>query len=211
MEEIDAEMAWTAETTGRARLSERVRNVIAKVPRQAFVPEGAAEFAWLNHPLPIGHGQTISQPFIVALMTDLLDLAPEDVVLEAGTGSGYQAAVLSELARFVYSVELVPDLAAAAAERLKRLGHGNVEVKAGDAWQGWPERAPFDAIIVTAAAARLPETLVDQLKPRGRLVVPIGPRRGPQMLTRLVKEATGKHRMEDVLPVAFVPFVSASA
>ncbi len=207
LQEIDEETALTADETGRPRLSERVRHAIAKVPRHAFVPEMEAEFAWINQPLPIGYGQTISQPFIVALMTELLDLEPEHVVFEAGTGSGYQTAILAELARQVYSIELVPELAATALERLRRLGYANVEVTAGDAWKGWPEQAPFDAIIVTAAASTVPPALTQQLRPGGRMVVPVGERGGRQMLTRIVKEPDGTLVVEEVLPVAFVPLV----
>jgi protein-L-isoaspartate(D-aspartate) O-methyltransferase len=209
--EIAAEMELTADSTGRSALGERVARALAEVPRHEFVPGPEQPYAYYNNALPIGHGQTISQPFIVALMTELLDPAPDHVVLEIGTGSGYQAAVLAKLVRHVYSIEVVPELAASARETLRRLGYGNVTVKAGDGSAGWPEQAPFDGIIVTAAAAETPPALVEQLKPGGRLIIPIGSVPHYQTLTLLTKSPAGEVREEPVLAVAFVPLVSAPA
>jgi protein-L-isoaspartate(D-aspartate) O-methyltransferase len=209
--EIAAEMELTADSTGRSALGERVARALAEVPRHEFVPGPEQPYAYYNNALPIGHGQTISQPFIVALMTELLDPAPDHVVLEIGTGSGYQAAVLAKLVRHVYSIEVVPELAASARETLRRLGYGNVTVKAGDGSAGWPEQAPFDGIIVTAAAAETPPALVEQLKPGGRLIIPIGSIPHYQTLTLLTKSPAGEVREEPVLAVAFVPLVSAPA
>jgi protein-L-isoaspartate(D-aspartate) O-methyltransferase len=205
--EIAQEAASTAEWTGRARFDDRVMAAMAEVPRDEFVAEAERPYAWLNQPLPIGHGQTISQPFIVALMTELIDPRPEHTVLEIGTGSGYQAAVLSRLVRRVYSIERVPAHAAAAAERLRRLGYANIELRAGDGNGGWPERAPFDGIIVTAAAAALPPALVAQLKPGGTMIVPVG-EAGAQNLMLVRRTADGGSESRSVLPVAFVPLLS---
>jgi len=207
--EIAEDMAVTADSTGRSALGERVAHAIADVPRHEFVTEKERFLAYNNSALPIGCGQTISQPFIVALMTDLLDPAPEDTVLEIGTGSGYQAAVLSELVHAVYSVEVFPDLAASAQAKLQRLGYQNVSVKVGDGSDGWPEHAPYDGIIVTAAALELPPALVAQLKPGGRMVIPIGEPGGFQTLMLVTKSAAGELEERPVLSVAFVPLVSA--
>lgn len=207
MAEIDEDVRQTAVRTGRPALSARVMAAMERVRREAFVLPDDADLAFANRPLPIGHGQTISQPFIVALMTDLLDLAPGDRVLEVGTGSGYQAAVLAELVARVFSVETVADLAAAARRRLKDLGYANVDVRHGDGYAGWPERSPFDAVIVTAAAPSIPEALVDQLKPGGRLVIPVGQPGGRQMLVQGLKKADGTLERRDVIAVAFVPMV----
>jgi len=207
LEAIRADTAETASWTGRRDLSPRVWAAMAKVERHRFVPEAEAPYAYINRPRPIGHGQTISQPFIVALMTELLDLDPADRVLEIGAGSGYQAAVLAELAREVYTIEIVENLGRAAERRLKDLGYGNVHVRIGDGFKGWPEAAPFDAIIVTAAPERIPETLVEQLKPGGRLVIPLGRQWEPQSLQRCVKGDNGKLACENKLPVAFVPMI----
>ncbi|HTP82282.1 MAG TPA: protein-L-isoaspartate(D-aspartate) O-methyltransferase [Alphaproteobacteria bacterium] len=207
LEDIRRDFADTASWTGRAAPSPQLMAALAAVDRARFVPPSEIGYAYLNTPLPIGHRQTISQPYIVAIMTDLLDLAPEDTVLEIGTGSGYQAAVLARLARHVYSIEVIPDLAARAAETLQRLGYPNVEVKSGDGRAGWPEKAPFDAVIVTAAAAEIPAALVEQLKPGGRMVIPVGAPDGDQRLTVIEKSASGETRSRVVLPVAFVPLV----
>ncbi len=207
MMEIAADVRETASRTGRPALSPRVMAAMGKVRREDFVPPMEAERAFANRPLPIGHGQTISQPFIVALMTDLLDLAPADRVLEIGTGSGYQAAVLGELVARVSSIEFVPALAEAAKHRLAALGYANVEVRQGDGYRGWPERAPFDAVIVTAAAPEIPPALVDQLKPGGRLVIPVGRPNQRQILFRGVRNDDGTLATREVLAVAFVPMV----
>ena len=206
--EIEAEARDTKSWTGRAAFSPAVMAAMTKVPRHAFVPEADAPYAYVNRPRSIGYGQTISQPYIVALMTDLLDLKPADRVLEIGTGCGYQAAVLAELAGAVFSVETVKALAESAAGRLQRLGYRNVEVRHGDGFAGWPEKAPFGAIIVTAAPERIPEALAQQLKPGGRLVIPIGLPHDTQMLYRCVKGDDGKLACEKMLPVAFVPMVA---
>ena len=183
----------------------RVLNAIALVPRDRFVPPELRLHAYENRPMPIGHGQTISQPLIVALMTELLDLTPETVVLEVGTGSGYQAAVLAALAAQVYTIEVVPELAEQARERLHRLGYSNVEVRAGDGYLGWPEHAPYRAIMVTAGATEIPPPLVEQLAPGGRMVIPVGRWPGGQTLLLVEKAADGSVVRHDLLPVAFVP------
>lgn len=207
LDEIAAEAAATASWTGRQNFSAPVMAALARVRRDAFVSPAEWPFAYDNRPLGIGHGQTISQPYIVALMTDLLDLTANDSVLEIGTGCGYQAAVLALLAARVYTIEVVPELAAAARLRLAQLGYENVETRAGDGWRGWPEAAPFDAVIVTAAPTEVPAELVTQLRPGGRLVIPIGPRYDTQALYRCVKRADGTLAMEEKLPVAFVPMI----
>jgi protein-L-isoaspartate(D-aspartate) O-methyltransferase len=195
----------TRQETGRANLSERVMNAMATVPRHRFVPADQEIHAYSNRPLPIGNGQTISQPFIVALMTDLLDLKPGDRVLEIGTGWGYQAAVLGELAREVYTLEIVEALAREAAARLAALGHRNVTARSGDGYAGWPEHAPFDSIIVTAAAPAVPPALIAQLKPGGKLVIPVGAQWSGQDLLVIEKDTRGKITTRSVLAVRFVP------
>jgi protein-L-isoaspartate(D-aspartate) O-methyltransferase len=180
----------------------RVLAAMRKVPRQEFVPVDVRTMAYADTPLPIGFGQTISQPYVVAFMSEALEIKPEDRVLEIGTGSGYQAAVLALLAREVYSIEIVEPLARQAEERLKRLGYENVRVRAGDGYQGWPEAAPFDAIVVTAAPDHVPQVLVNQLREGGRLVLPVG--RYEQDLIRIRRTSKGTTR-ESLLPVRFVP------
>ncbi len=175
------------------------------VPRHAFMPESQRRYAYGDHPLPIEHGQTISQPYIVAFMTEALKLKPGSRVLEIGTGSGYQAAVCAEIAREVYTIEIVEGLAKTAKERLKKLGYPNVFVKAGDGFFGWPDKAPFDAIIGTAAAKRIPEPLLEQLKPGGRMIIPTGSAWGFQYLELVTKDAKGKIYKSKVMPVRFVP------
>ncbi|MDS4031299.1 MAG: protein-L-isoaspartate(D-aspartate) O-methyltransferase [Candidatus Contendobacter sp.] len=204
---VVAETRETSGTTGCSALSERVLEALAAVPRHRFVPAAQQDWAYADMPLPIGRGQTISQPFIVALMTELLELEPDAVVLEIGTGSGYQTAVLARLARWVYSMERIPELAETAAERLRELGYDNVTIRAADGGQGWEEHAPFDAVIVTAAAAEIPPALARQLKPGGRLVVPVGPPGHTQDLRRLRKDQQGTVHGRSVLPVVFVPLV----
>ena len=196
--------------TGRAALSERTMAAMRKVPRHRFVSPGDERYAYADRPLPIGHGQTISQPFIVALMTDLMDLKPSDRVLEIGTGCGYQAAVLSELAREVFTIEIVEPLGREAAQRLQALGYRNVVAKIGDGYQGWAEHAPFDAIMVTAAAHDVPAPLTEQLKPGGRLVIPVGTPWGGQTLLLIVKGQDGKLTRREVLAVRFVPLIDKS-
>jgi protein-L-isoaspartate(D-aspartate) O-methyltransferase len=182
-----------------------VLEAMRAVPRHLFVPAEAAPLAYRNVALPIGHEQTISQPYVVALMTHLLDVKPGHRVLEVGTGSGYQAAVLSRLAGEVRTVEIVEPLATEAAERLRRLGYSNVTVKAGDGYRGWPEHAPFDRIMVTAGAPHVPRPLLDQLKPGGRLVIPVSRGRAGEMLVLVEKDRRGRVRSRDILPVRFVP------
>jgi protein-L-isoaspartate(D-aspartate) O-methyltransferase len=185
----------------------RVLDAMRKVPRHLFVPEPLRRFAYEDHPLPIGLEQTISQPYIVALMTQLARVASGDTVLEIGTGSGYQAAVLAVLAKRVYTIEYLAPLGEAAQKRLAELGYLNVEVKIGDGYHGWPEHQPFDAILVTAASEEVPQALIDQLKPGGRLVIPVGPQADTQMLQVLEKGAGGKISRRNTIPVRFVPFV----
>ena len=188
------------------RFDARVREAMARVPRHLFVPRAQQPYAYENRPLPIGHEQTISQPYIVALMTDLLKTGKQDRVLEVGTGSGYQAAVLSELVRSVYTIEIVEPLAVESRERLARLGYRNVEVRTGDGYKGWEENAPFDAIMVTAGAREVPPPLLRQLKPGGRMVIPVGPSEMVQYLTLIEKQADGSVRSRQIIPVRFVPF-----
>ncbi len=195
----------TAPWTGREAIGPAVMDAMARVPRSSFVPSEASHLAYYNVPLGIGHGQTISQPFIVALMTDLLEPAKDQRVLEIGTGSGYQAAILAELVAEVYTIEIIPELAESAAQRLRRLGYDSVQVRSGDGWYGWPERAPFDGVLVTAVSERPPPELLEQLAPGGRMVLPLGPADGAQMLTVIDKDASGAISRRDVLPVAFVP------
>jgi protein-L-isoaspartate(D-aspartate) O-methyltransferase len=203
---IEEEVRQTEFYTGRSHLDLRVLNALEEVPRERFVPEYEIDSAYANVPLPIGYRQTISQPYIVALMTDLLEPRPSDTVLEVGTGSGYQAAVLSLLVNRVYSVEVVPELAEQARERLGELGYGNVEVRHSDGNLGWPEHGPYDSIIVTAGAREVPEALIEQLKPGGRLVIPVNAN-AHQVLKLIRKDEAGGLHVEDVLPVAFVPLV----
>jgi protein-L-isoaspartate(D-aspartate) O-methyltransferase len=205
IEEIALGMRETARWTGRAALSPKVAAALAKVRREAFVAPGWECAAHENRPLPIGHAQTISQPFVVALMTELLDLQPDDIVLEVGTGSGYQAAVIAALAGKVCSIEVIPELAAGAAKALAAQGCGNVELRTGDGGRGWPERAPFDAIIVTAAAPNVPSALVEQLRPDGHMVIPIGQPHADQVLLLITKDAAGTVTQRSIIPVAFVP------
>jgi len=205
LKEIESETRTTRDRTGRDRLSPAVMEAMGRVPREEFVPAEVADRAYDNRPLPIGQGQTISQPFIVALMTDLLDPEPEDRVLEVGTGCGYQAAVLAGLVGEVWSIETIPELGNAAAQRLARLGYGNVHVRIGDGSQGWPEEAPFDGILVTAGAGGVPDALVEQLAPGGRLVIPVGGGGMGQDLRVVSKDAGGEVSGRSVLPVAFVP------
>lgn len=205
MKEIAAEAQTTAGYTGIAAFAPRVMAALAAVPRHEFVPAEERISAYLDIPLPIGHGQTISQPYIVALMTDLLELEPGAKVLEVGAGSGYQAAVLAKLAREVHTVEIVSVLARACRERLARLGIANVTVHEGDGAAGLPDEAPFEAIMVTAAARRVPPALVEQLKPGGRMAIPLGEPWSTQELVLLEKKARGETNVRPVLPVRFVP------
>ncbi len=203
--EIEADVRLTAHELGFSRLDPAVIAALRSVPRHAFVPEWQQDLAYGNHPLPIGAGQTISQPYIVAIMSQLLGVGQGDRVFELGTGSGYQAAMLAAMGVEVYTVEIVPELADHARETLDSLGYDKVQVRAGDGWLGWPEAAPFDGIIVTAAAPRIPEPLVEQLKTGGRLVIPVGQPDGVQQLVVYEKEPSGELVGRHHLPVRFVP------
>jgi protein-L-isoaspartate(D-aspartate) O-methyltransferase len=191
-----------SEELGKSALDERVMAAMGEVPRHAFVPGPLAPYAYHDSPLPIGFDKTISQPFIVALMTDLLEPQPEDVVLEVGTGLGYQAAVLSRLVRQVWSVEIIEELAAEAEEHLRELGYRNVGIRIGDGALGWADHAPYDKIIVASAAELVPPALLQQLKPCGRMVLPTGPTEG-QKLTVVDKDAAGRTRMRELMSVRF--------
>jgi protein-L-isoaspartate(D-aspartate) O-methyltransferase len=200
--EIVTEAALTVGHTGRASFSERVMRVIASMPRHEFVPVELQPYAYLNRPLPIGYEKTVSQPFIVALMTDLLAPEEGDVVLEVGAGAGYQAAILAELTKRVYTVDIIEELARGAERRLKRLGYENVEVTVANGYYGWAEHAPYDRIMVTAASDLIPPPLLAQLKPGGRMVIPTGiPDR--QTLVLVEKSATGSLSAREILPVRF--------
>lgn len=205
LEAVRNSVAESYAYTDIAALSDRVMDAMAAVPREEFVPQSQRELAYRNTPLPIEEGQTISQPLIVGLMTELLDPEPGDVMLEVGTGSGYQAAVLSQLVKQVYSVEIIPELAASASEVLDRLGYDNITVRAGDGYKGWPEQAPFDGIIVTAAAPEIPPPLLAQLKPGGKLVIPVGQVYSHQELLLIEVDDKGEVSKESKLPVRFVP------
>ncbi len=202
---IEEDVRQTSRELEKSELDPRVMKAIATVPRHEFVPPEEQDYAYENRPLPIGHGQTISQPYIVAIMTDMLNLKPDSKVLELGTGSGYQAAILSELAAEVYTIEIVEALGLLAQERLQRLGYDNVTTKVGDGYYGWEEHAPFDAIIVTAAASHIPPPLIKQLKTGGRMVVPVGSRFMIQQLLVVDKGEDQKVVSRQVLPVVFVP------
>jgi protein-L-isoaspartate(D-aspartate) O-methyltransferase len=182
-----------------------VLEALRTVPRHELVPREHRGRAYANRPLPIGHGQTISQPYVVAYMTEVLELEEDDRVLEIGTGSGYQAAVLAEIVDRVYTIEIIEALARTARRRLERLEYDNVEVKQGDGYFGWPEHAPFDAVIVTAAAGHIPSPLVEQLRPGGRMVIPVGPVYAVQNLILVTRDDSGEVRTEQLLPVRFVP------
>ena len=205
--EVEAMYAETRSETGIAAMSPAVRKAMGKVERHRLIPASETGRAYRNHPLPIGQGQTISQPYIVALSTDLLNLKPTDSVLEVGTGSGYQAAVLAEIVSQVYSVELLEPLARTAEANLKDLQYRNVSIRFGDGYKGWPEKAPFDGIVVTAAAPQVPRALLEQLKPGGRMVSPVGGEGEVQVLKLVTRRADGGVDEKRVLPVRFVPLV----
>lgn len=207
LSDIDSEVTLTRHLTGRDALDPRVIAAMAEVPRDAFVPGNLRYAAFANGPLPIGNGQTISQPFIVALMTDMIAPQPVHRVLEVGTGSGYQTAVLSLLCDTVYSVELIGALTAAATRRLDALGYPNVFTRTANGYEGWPEHAPFDGILVTAAASHIPPALVEQLRPGGRMAIPVGEPYGSQELILVEKDQAGRIDSRAVLGVAFVPLV----
>lgn len=205
VQEIAAHTQFARANIGKEALADAVMEALAKVPRHDFVPIELRQYAYADSPLPIGYGKTISQPFIVALMTDLLEVKAGESVLEIGSGLGYQAAVLAELAASVYSVEIVEELAQEARARLKRLGYKNIDLKLGDGYYGWPEHAPFDKVIVTAAPELVPPPLLGQLKAGGRMVIPAGIADAQQLML-VVKDAKGRVNMREVLPVRFSTF-----
>lgn len=205
LKEIESDVRFTRQQLGKEALEERVLQALRKVPRHEFVAEEYRSHAYENRPLPIGFGQTISQPYIVAIMTDLLRIKPTDNVFELGSGSGYQAALLAELAAQVYSMEIIAPLGERAKETLQRLQYHNVTVRVGDGYYGWQEHAPFDAIIVTAAGDHIPPPLVRQLKPGGRMIIPVGGRFFTQQLMLVEKQEDGSIRSREILPVSFVP------
>ncbi len=202
---IQQTVETTESYTGKASLNKRVIEAMITVPRHEFVPLNVRSRAYENRALPISHEQTISQPYIVALMTDLAAVTSESIVLEVGTGSGYQAAVLSEVVKHVYSIEIIEPLGKQAKLLLQELGYDNITLKIGDGYYGWPKYAPFDAILVTAAAEHVPQQLIQQLKPGGRLVIPVDENKLAQSLMILTKGTDGEIEQRDVLPVAFVP------
>ena len=210
VEEIAAHAHLTAEQTGRDALTERVLAVMGKVPRHEFVPFELKPYAYVDAPLPIGFGKTISQPFINALMTDLLDIRATDRVLEIGTGMGYQAAILAELAGEVWSLEILEELSDEARRRLKRLGYANVEAKVGNGYFGWPEKAPFDRIMCTAAPELIPPALIGQLKPGGRMMVPAGIAEAQQLIL-VTKGEDGRTRTQEILPVRFSKLMTSDS
>lgn len=202
---IEADVRETSQYLDKQALDPRVMKTMGKVLRHEFVPTAEQRFAYLNQPLPIGYGQTISQPYIVAVMTDLLKPASDHKVLEIGTGSGYQAAILAELVEQVYSIEIIKPLGEQAMRRLSRLGYQNVTTRIGDGYYGWEADAPFDAIVVTAAASHIPPPLIKQLKVGGRMVIPVGSRFMIQQLLLVTKEEGNKITTRQILPVRFVP------
>jgi len=206
VETIRAYARSDAGVLGQQGLSERVLEAMGQTKRHLFIPERSCSIAHADRPIPIGFGQTISQPYIVALMTQLVEVAPDHVVLEVGTGSGYQAAILAHLARTVCTIEIIQPLAEAAAKTLRDLAYHNVSVRPGDGYDGWPECGPFDAIVVTAALGQVPPPLIEQLKVGGRLVMPVGPAYTTQQLTVVEKIAPGKTTTRSVALVRFVPF-----
>ncbi len=205
VDEIADDVRMTAGYLGRKRLDPRVMNAMGKVLRHEFVPENERRYAYENRPLPIGYGQTISQPYIVAIMTELIEPEPDHVVLEVGTGSGYQAAVLAELVETVCTIEIIPQLADRARRDLERRGYRNVRTREGDGYYGWKECGPFDGIVVTAGASHVPPPLIEQLKPGGRLIIPVGSRFLTQQLLLVEKDEDGAVTTRQILPVRFVP------
>jgi protein-L-isoaspartate(D-aspartate) O-methyltransferase len=205
LRDIRAEADYVCRMTGRGQLNDQTLSAMRRVPRQHFVSKSFRSHAYENSPLPIGDGQTLTQPFIVALMTDLVDPAPTDQVLEVGTGSGYQTAILAQLAKELYTIEILPALAQASQHRLDEEGYRNIQYRIGDGYYGWAEKAPFDVIMVTAAVETIPLPLVQQLAPGGRMILPVGKRRYTQDLMLLQKNAEGDITYTRLLPVTFVP------
>jgi protein-L-isoaspartate(D-aspartate) O-methyltransferase len=208
VEVIAAYALLSSDQTQKEQFDTRVMEAIARVPRHDYVPNELQDVAYANIPLPIGHGKTISQPFIVALMTDLLDLQDDDRILEIGTGLGYQAAILAELVDQVYTVEIIEELGLEAAERLGGAGYGNIQVKIGDGGQGWPENGPYDRVIVTAAPELIPPALIEQLRPGGRLVIPAG-LEDQQQLILMEKDVSGRMSSTEIIPVVFSRLITA--
>lgn len=206
---IEADVRATSRHINKRTLDAGVIAALGRVPRHEFVPPAERRFAYANRPLPIGHGQTISQPYIVALMTDLLQLRPNHLVLEIGTGSGYQAAILAELVTQVYTIEIIEPLGKQAIKRLNRLGYDKVKARIGDGYYGWQGSGPFDAIVVTAAASHIPPPLIRQLKPGGRMIIPVGSRFLVQQLVLVEKDMLGKLTTRQILPVRFVPLTGS--
>lgn len=206
-EDIGSSGFWDAREPVR---DEKVLEVMRMVPRHEFVPEKLRDESYEDTPLPIGHGQTISQPYMVAYMTAMLGANADDIALEVGTGSGYQAAVLSRIVKEVYSIEIIPELEAGARRALEKLGYANVHTRSGDGYRGWGEHGPFDVIIVTAAASHIPPPLVEQLKPGGRMAIPVGPPGQVQQLMLVEKREDGKITQRSVMPVQFVPLTRAA-
>lgn len=209
LDEIKKDTRLTSFVTGKSKLSENVINALLNVPRHKFVRHGDEKYAYENRPLSIGYGQTISQPYVVALMTDLLDLKADDKVLEVGTGSGYQAAILASIVNSVYTIEIVEPLAKQARLRFAKLEYPNIQTRAGDGYYGWKNAEPFDAIIVTAAATHIPPPLIKQLKTNGKMVIPVGGQFFTQQLMLIEKKADGSIHSRQILPVAFVPLTGA--
>lgn len=205
VELIKDEVTTTRDFLQQETLDEKVLDALRKVPRHEFVPDSQRPYAYENRPLPIGHGQTISQPYIVAVMTDLLKPKKTDSILEIGTGSGYQAAILAELVDSVYSIEIIEKLGEQAGENLKHAGYGAVHTRIGDGYYGWESAAPFDGIVVTAVASHIPPSLIKQLKPGGRMIIPVGAPFMTQYLVLVAKDADGKVTTRQILPVSFVP------
>lgn len=208
--DIESEVIFTRSLIGKSALDSRVMKVMAEVPRDKFVPDDMKYAAFANGPLPIGYGQTISQPYIVALMTDMLAIEPEHAILEIGTGSGYQTAILSKLCKQVYTMEYIVALSEKAVARFEKLKYNNIEAKVGNGYKGWPEHAPYDGIIVTAAATHIPQALIEQLEPGGRMAIPAGISHWSQKLMLVTKDEKGETSINSILDVAFVPLVNAT-
>lgn len=209
VKEIEDDVRRTSLYLDRESLDPRVMDAMATVPRHRLIPDDMRESAYDNRPLPIGHGQTISQPYIVAVMTDLLKTTPSSRVLEVGTGSGYQAAILAEVVEQVYSIEIIEPLGEQARDNLAALGYRNIEVRIGDGYYGWKEQAPFDAIVVTAAASHIPPPLIEQLAGGGRMIIPVGSRFMVQQLVLVEKDDDGEVTTRQILPVRFVPLTGS--
>lgn len=210
LSDIREEFVYFQNILGKKSISDKVMSALAKVPREKFVPDTWRRLAFANGPVSIGEGQTISQPFIVAIMTELLEPEAEDVMLEVGTGSGYQAAVLAELVAHVYSIEIIPALAQSAQQRLCELGYENISIKQDNGYAGWPEYAPYDGVIVTAAAPHIPPPLLEQLKPGARLIMPVGYPYDFQELIMVEKDHDGTIDMRSIMGVSFVPLTGGN-